>query len=72
MKPKAIKQCERCGVKLVQWGNEYKLLTSQAERMWEQPLYADKQSSLLQSEDTFKNRVCNHLKDRHDCLLADR
>ena len=71
MKPQVEKQCDRCGVKLVKWGNEYKLLTSQAEKLWDKPNYSDKQSSLLQSEVNFKSRVCNHLKDSHGCLFAD-
>lgn len=71
MKPKCEQQCDRCGVKLVKWGNDYKLLTSQAERLWEQPLYDGKQSSLLQSEIAFKGKVCNHLRDSQGCLFSN-
>ena len=72
MKPEIVKQCDRCGVKLVKWSNDYKLLTSQAEKMWDEPLYANKRNSLLQSEETFQARVCNHLRDKQGCLFSDR
>ena len=71
MKPQVEKQCDRCGVKLVKWGNDYRLLTSQAERLWDQPLYKEKQSSLLQSEIAFKSKVCNHLRDSQGCLFSN-
>jgi hypothetical protein len=71
MQPQVEKQCARCGVKLVKWGNDYKLLTSQAERLWDQPIYEGKQGSLLQSESAFKSKVCNHLKDHQGCLFAN-
>ncbi len=71
MKPEVIKQCDRCGVKLVKWGNDNKLLTSQAEKMWDEPRYAEKRNSLLQSDSGFRDKVCNNLRDSQGCLFAN-
>ena len=71
MKPKILKECDRCGVKLVQWSNCQRLLTSHAEKRWDNPLYSDKRHSLLQSERSFQSKVCDHLAEKQDCLFAD-
>ena len=54
----------------MKWGNQHKLLTSQAEKVWEQPLYKGRQSSLLQTEMGFKDKVCSNLSDNKGCLFV--
>ncbi len=69
---KVIKQCDRCGVKLVQWtNNDCRLLTNHAETLWDDPIYMSKRNSLLQIPDAFKTRVCDNLRDADNCALLD-